>query len=396
MSTDDFYRDLPAFSDFSDIANPASYRAVPDDWIVLATDIQGSTKAISDGRYKDVNMLGAASITAVLNTVDTAQIPFVFGGDGGTVVVPAAHAEPATLALLGLQATSQQTFGLALRVGAVPVADIRSSGSDILVGKYQLSPGNFLAMFAGGGMELADHFLKDHIDDARYLPIAPPDLAPPDLEGLSCRWEPLEPRGGRMLAIMVRDIAQDPAAQAARIRTVIEALSDRLGNDLEQAAPANTHSMRFRWPPRGLALEARATAGGKSLLRNFCKVLFGSFVQAICERFDRSAGGYDAPAYRAELRANTDFRKFDGILRLVLDVTEEQAKAIEDYLESEYRAGHLVYGTHAADTAFMTCLIFSLEQSEHVHFVDASAGGYAMAAVGFKRRAKEAQRLNAG
>ena len=34
----------------------------------------------------------------------------------------------------------------------------------------------------------------------------------------------------------------------------------------------------------------------------------------------------------------------------------------------------------------MTCVVFSLEQSEHVHFVDGSDGGFAMAAQGFKSR----------
>ena len=32
----------------------------------------------------------------------------------------------------------------------------------------------------------------------------------------------------------------------------------------------------------------------------------------------------------------------------------------------------------------MTCLVFSIEQSEHVHFIDGADGGYAKAAVGFK------------
>ena len=34
----------------------------------------------------------------------------------------------------------------------------------------------------------------------------------------------------------------------------------------------------------------------------------------------------------------------------------------------------------------MTCLVFDLERSEHVHFVDGAAGGFAMAAIGLKAR----------
>jgi hypothetical protein len=67
-------------------------------------------------------------------------------------------------------------------------------------------------------------------------------------------------------------------------------------------------------------------------------------------------------------------------------VTQVQAELIERHLEREYRDGRLVWGMHLADTALMTCLVFSLDSHEHVHFIDGSDGGFAMAAVGFKER----------
>jgi hypothetical protein len=71
---------------------------------------------------------------------------------------------------------------------------------------------------------------------------------------------------------------------------------------------------------------------------------------------------------------------------MVLDVSESQAELIERHLKSEQDAGRLVYGVHVADTALMTCLVFSLERSEHVHFIDGSDGGFAKAAQEFKSR----------
>ena len=78
------------------------------------------------------------------------------------------------------------------------------------------------------------------------------------------------------------------------------------------------------------------------------------------------------------------------MFRAVLDVSAEQASRIESYLEAEFRAGRLVYGLQLADAALMTCLVFNLAQSEHVHFVDGAEGGFAMAARGFKARLAEA------
>ena len=63
-ASDRFYADLPSFHDFNDFADFSAYRSTPDDWVVLAGDIVGSRAAIAAGRYKAVNMLGAAVITA--------------------------------------------------------------------------------------------------------------------------------------------------------------------------------------------------------------------------------------------------------------------------------------------------------------------------------------------
>ena len=385
-NSDTFYNELAPFYDFAEFAELNAYEPVPDDWIVMIADVRGSTRAIEEGRYKDVNMVGAASITAVLNTCGEIEVPFVIGGDGGTVVVPCSLRESACGALMGLQAISRATFGLSLRVGAVPVADLRAKGADVRVRKYELSSGNYLAMFAGGGVELSDSLLKSAPAGGPYLLEAQSEIGEPNLQGLSCRWEPLTPRSGRMMTIMVQSTNSDSADESAFLSEVIQQISDILGHRLQESAPASAHSMKFRWPPRGLEMEARATAVGQTFLRRYFAVLASSLIQFWCERFDRRAGPYNAPVYRDELRSNTDFRKYDGILRMVLDVSERQAELIERHLEREHDAGRLVYGVHLADTALMTCLVFSLEQSKHVHFIDGSDGGFAMAAQEFKSR----------
>ena len=389
--SDLFYNELAPFHDFAEFVELNAYEPVPDDWVVMIADVEGSTRAIEEGRYKDVNMVGAASITAVLNTRGDIEVPFVFGGDGGTLVVPGLLRQGACEALVGLRAISQATFGMSLRVGAIPVADLRAQGADVRVRKYELSAGNYLAMFAGGGVELADSLLKNSPPGSPYLLQGQSNVGEPDLQGLSCRWEPLTPRHGRMMTIMIQGTTGDPADEGVLLGDVVRKISGLLGHRLEESAPANVHSMKFRWPPRGLRLEARASAGEQSLLRRYFAVLVSSLIQLWCERFDRQAGSYNAPVYRGELRSNTDFRKYDGILRMVLDVSKIQAERIERHLKRERDAGRLVYGVHLADTALMTCLVFSFEQSEHVHFIDGSDGGYAMAALAFKSRVKERQ-----
>ncbi len=98
-SSENFYRRLKPLANFSEAFRFENYSPLPDDWLILMSDVVGSTKAIEEGRYKDVNMLGASTITAVLNAVSRLEIPYVFGGDGASLAVPPSCAVRAEEAL---------------------------------------------------------------------------------------------------------------------------------------------------------------------------------------------------------------------------------------------------------------------------------------------------------
>jgi hypothetical protein len=373
-----FYGALAPFADFAEVADPARYVEAPLDWIVILADIKGSTEAAKAGRYKDVNLVGAACITATLNVTKGLDLPYVFGGDGATALIPPEIQGAVADALLRTRRLAASGFGLELRVGMVPVRELRRRGRRVLVAKYQLSPGNHLAMFAGGGIELADRLIKDgkgfELDEQG-------DPGPPDLEGLSCRWQPYQSLHGHMLSLLVRTLETDDLALH---RQIVARLGEILGDGGEAARPVQPANMRFVWPPEGLAAEAVLTHGRQPRWLRRLYVVLESFLQLIAERFDLKIGTYDAPAYREELRRNSDHRKLVDTLQMVLDCTDAEVAAIEAYLAGLHAAGQVVYGIHQADRAMMTCLVFSLEQSRHVHFIDGADGGYALAALQLK------------
>ena len=372
-----FYATLAPFTAFAEVAEPRHYVSAPDDWLLVLTDVRGSTQAARAGRYKDVNMIGAACITATLNATPGLDLPYVFGGDGATVLIPPSAREAVADALIRTRHLAQSDFGLELRVGIVPLTELLRRGRQVLVAKYELSPGNHLAMFAGGGVELADRLVKDEAGFA-LAEVAEP--GPPDLEGLSCRWEPCRSLRGRMLTLLVRARAADSLGLK---REIVERLASILG-DGETGRPVRLANMRFVWPPKGLRAEALATRGRLPFRLRWLGIWLQSLLQAIAERFDLKIGPYDAPAYHAEMQSNSDHRKVADTLHMVLDCTDPEIGAIETYLAGLLAAGQIVYGTHQAGSAMMTCLVFSLEQSRHVHFIDGADGGYALAALQLK------------
>ena len=112
----DFYQSLPVLNDFAAAVRAENYRPLPDDWVVGFSDVVGSTKAIAEGRYKAVNMVGAGVIAAVSNALDRRPFPFVFGGDGASFAVARPHAAAAAKALAAMAAFSRAEFDIDLRV----------------------------------------------------------------------------------------------------------------------------------------------------------------------------------------------------------------------------------------------------------------------------------------
>jgi Protein of unknown function (DUF3095) len=373
-----FYERLEPFADFAAVADARHYVEAPDDWLVVVADIKGSTEAARTGRYKDVNLIGAACITAVLNVTRGLELPFVFGGDGATLLIPSAARAAVAPALIRTRRLAARVFGLELRLGMVPVEEVRRRGRRVLVAKFALSPGNHLAMFAGGGLELVDRLIKE---GAGFGLEDETDPGAPDLNGLSCRWQPFRSLRGHMLTLLVqaREVDDLPLQQE-----IIEALRRILDDTPARAAPVQPANMRFAWPPAGLEAEARLTRGRASLWRRRAWLYFESFLQSMAERFDLRIGPYNAPVYREEVLRNSDYRMVADTLRMVLDCTDEQTVQIESYLDGLRAQGRITYGLHRADRALMTCLVFSLEEGRHVHFVDGADGGYALAALQLK------------
>ena len=384
-----FYAALPGFRDFAEFTDSSHYRAAPADWFVVITDIEGSTRAIGDGRYKDVNMLAAAGIVAVLNAADGTEIPFVFGGDGATLLVPPQSEKPVRRAVAALTRLSRDTFGLRLRAGIIPVADLAGQGRAVNVARFELSPGNHLALFAGGGAERAESLIKSSDGGGYRLAESEGSAEDLDLSGLSCRWEPLPSRNGVMLSTLVQALDASPEGAAAAYRRVMDGIVAALGASPDAGNPVSPETLRFRWPTRGLDLEARAISGGRPTLGLRLLLWTQSLVVYVATRFHLRVGPFDAPRYLRELQLNADYRRFDDTLRLVVDCTPAQADAIERFLQDLREKGAVAYGVHRSDAALMTCLVFSLESSDHLHFIDGSGGGFTLAAGQLKAQVAE-------
>jgi hypothetical protein len=374
-----FFESLPELDRFADVAELEHYSDAPSDWLVVVTDVRGSTKAIEQGRYRDVNSLGAASIIALRNALPDIELPFVFGGDGATLLIPESRRAECETALRGLSKLAREAYELELRCGVVPVSQLLQQGQRVGVARFRVSPHTVLAMFMGDGFSAAERRIKQDPPDpiTEVPPHGPNEIS---LEGFECRWQPIATNRGVILSLLVAARSLESRAKTATYRQVLATLEQILGSD--SGHPVSLRGLKLQGPFGDFSAEARAKSGsttGPEYDKAYAFARKKAVIGKVLTATGKTAGGFDGKAYPLELIQNCDFRKFDDVLRMVVDVSLEQAKQIEEFLTREHQHDLIAFGIHRSESALMTCLVRSFS-GDHVHFIDGSNGGYALAA----------------
>jgi hypothetical protein len=387
MNSTSFYANLPLLTEFSDAGRHERYAALPDDWHVVMCDVRNSTAAVEAGHYKNVNTLGAAVITAMLNAAGATEIPFIFEGDGAMLCVPPELLNDARAALLQTQTLARKSFELDLRIATIPMARIHEAGFNILVGRYRVSDNYVQAMFAGGGMAYADRCMKDPAT-APLCRVEPGSIEPGgNFEGLECRWQDIPSRHGETVSVMVKVLVDD-AQEADRLyRELIAKVREIYGAD-DACHPVWPPNLAFSFNARQLGNEVGVRAMERSawgkwlyLMKMRGIVLFGWFLITFGIRTSETDWG----RYKTILARNSDVKKFNDCFRQILAGNAAQREALTAWLDQRFARRELVYGAHVANRAQMTCLVFD-HSGRHLHFIDGADGGLSMAAKALKER----------
>ena len=328
-----FYAELPLFTRFEDVTHAQNYAEVPSGWWVLIGDVVGSTQAIEAGRYKEVNVVGASIIIAVLNAADDIELPYSFGGDGAALLVPEAVLVAAKDALRGTRRMARDSFHLELLIAAIPVEDIRRGGKNVRVAKFGAARNFAQSMFNGGGIAEAERMAKDTATRGTYEIAEEAIPVDANFSGLECRWQGIPARSGETISLLVQ-VHRDAGGNTRKILDgVLGDIGAAYGGGSE-AQPVSPEQLQ-------LCLSSDCAAAELGVRAYRRGALYKAMLARLIRLQSRLAGwmmalrlrvaGVEWGNYRRDVVAHTDYRKFDDTLRMVLDSTPEQRARYTKY-----------------------------------------------------------------
>jgi hypothetical protein len=268
---------------------------------------------------------------------------------------------------------------------------LEKDGFEQRVARYRVSEYISLAMFAGSGFAESERRVKCEVDGPQYAVQDQGDLDA-SFDGFECRWNPIRSTNGVVVSLIVQARGEAESEREAVYGRVLDKLNDLLAG--KDGSPVDESTLTLATDPIHFDAEARLKSGSRSGF-GYSATRFGISVVATIGRYllrsRRDALGFPGSVYRNQVVANTDFRKFDGTLRMVLDLTHDQHDKLMDMLRVAHESQDIFFGAHTTEASLMTCVI-AAHDGDHIHFVDGSDGGYAMAAKGLKKQIVDAKR----
>jgi len=388
LSETTFFHDMPAMPHIRNITDHNYYLDVPHDWLIALTDVRNSTEAIKRGEYKSVNTCGAATIAAILNSIPNIDVPFVFGGDGATVVIPPQVRQQTADALVAVQTLAKDIFDLELRIGIVPISDVVDAGYDVKVGKIHMSDNYRQPVFTGGGLDFADSLVKSPIHGHKYE-VMPHGGETADFSGFECRWSKHPASSDEVISVMLKAMNLNVDSRNRLYEEALDTIDEIYGEHNDRH-PINLSKMMPAFNPKQYEYETGIRTENATWRDNLTLMFWtlgGYFLwRFVSKIWDK---------YKTTVYHSTDHEKFDDMLRMTISGTQKQRLKLRAYLEERHQAGDLVFGIHIAKHTLMTCIVFD-RFGRQVHFLDADEGGYAMAAVELKAQLKASKETSVG
>lgn len=371
--TPDFYSELPvqegSLGDL--LSNDALFSKVPEDWLVLVADIKDSTTAVNNGKHNDVNLVATGCVIAILNLAEAnkVKIPFFFGGDGASFIIPEKLKKSALSVLEKHNRNVQNNFGFQLSLGTYEVARLYAENIQLDIARIKVSEALIIPVILGQGLQIAEHYIKDHSNAVENNL----DDTPLDLDGMECKWDKIAPlqKDHEVLSLIISGCGD---ADFSRVYSRIMHKIDVIYGSSGKRKPISVKRLKIKTSLQRINREMKAKLGNWNLpdfLKNFAISTFGEFYLRNTK---------NGKFYLQKLVELSDNLTLDGRINTVITGTPAQRELLFRYLDKLENLHLIKYGYHISKESIMSCYVKNMKTNDHIHFVDGGDGGYTKAA----------------
>jgi len=338
------------------LADESDFSELPNTWHVVVVDIKNSTKAVDEGKHHQINLTATGAIISVLNTIrkekKNIEIPYFFGGDGATFIIPALLLNKITLVLENYSLHIKKNIDLILRVGHISIEELSEKKANLKIVKHQLTDQLAIPIILGNGLKKAEEIIKStftKIEDIDFKK----DLL--NLEGMECRWKEINPRQTQKKVICLLLDTVNENNQRAIYRDVLIKMDTIFGT-----------------------FNNRQPIKSKNLKLNFSISKIGKWYFNMSE---------DGKQYLNQIGQLSHTFMLDGMINTIFTAEQPKIDLFTTYLNQLEKENKIIYGIHVTHASVMSCYVLD-RKTKHAHFVDGTEGGYTSAAKMFKVKMK--------
>ncbi|MGJ8685150.1 MAG: DUF3095 family protein [Nonlabens sp.] len=372
MSTAHFYKNLHIQrASIQDVIEDQSiFKNVPENWNIIVTDVENSTAAVAAGNHQLVNLAATGSIVACLNIAREKEImiPFFFGGDGATILVPDEILHECLHALILHQENCKTNFNFFLRVDSCKVGEMYEKGATLKLAKVKINELHTIPVVLGDALQMAEDVVKA-MNRKIELAAIPYNL---NLKGMECKWDKIAPPidDNEILTLII--IAQRTDLQSEVYSAVLSRMEAIYG-DVKKRHPISLEKLKM--------INSLSQIKNEVLMK-FSKLkwkeILGSIARSAMARFYLKNND-KGRNYLKELPELTESLMLDGTINTVISGTIKQRELLLAELDEMKNKGLLRYGYFTSTTSVLSCYVTAIDDY-HVHFLDGDHGGYTQAA----------------
>lgn len=383
MADKQFYKNLRPFKGtLIELLGDDNYFVdVPKSWHVVVVDILNSTSAVNAGNHHQVNLTATGAIISVLNAIRKVkrsnEIPYFFGGDGATFIVPSSLLNKIIHVLENYRIHIKRKIDLVLRVGEIPVSNLIESEVQLKIAKHRLTDKLSIPIFLGDGLKVAESMIKSSFKEEETTAF---DETLLNLEGMECRWDQILPDQQQTKVVCLLLDASLEKDQRNVYKKVLAQMDEEFGK-FENRQPIKSNNLKLDPNPTKVWEEMKIRLTSTSWMYFFKSWLKSNFGRIY---LNLTSSGKQ---YLSQIEQLSHTFMLDGMINTVFTAEQKSIDRFIAFLDEMERDKKLIYGIHVTHASVMSCYVLD-RRTTHSHFVDGTEGGYTSAAKMFKIKKK--------